>query len=184
MSQHAADVRRRLPRKTIVVVVAGALALVAGVAFALYLLTAKVTGTAQTNSLSTTWTSGVAPSGVGSTGTTCTAAINGGIVAGNNLGIGIAGYPGDTCTITAQMKVDGSENAKITGINLTNLPTGWTAELDPASCGQSIGSTPSTVKFKITVGPSGQTSSLGGGLSLSPVSQVSGSPTCTVQTGA
>lgn len=175
---------RRLPRKTIIGIVALALVAVAGAAFALYLLTAKVTGSATTNTLSQTWTSGVAPSGVGSTGTTCTANITGGASAGNNLNIVVAGYPGDTCTITAQNKVDGSESAKVTGINLVNLPTGWTAELDPTTCGATVGSTVSLVKFKITVGPSGSTSSLGGGLSLSPVSQVPGTPTCAVQTGA
>ncbi len=176
--------RRRMPRKTLVGVGVLALTLIGGVAFALYLLTAKINGTAQTNSLSTTWTSGVAPSGVGSSGTTCTASISGGIVPGNALSIGVAGYPGDTCTVTAQMKVDGSESAKITGVNLTNLPTGWTAEVDPATCGKTIGSAPASVTFKITVGPSGSTSSLGGGLSLGPVSQVPGTPSCAVQTGA
>jgi hypothetical protein len=119
---------------------------------------------------------------VGSPGTTCSASVSGS-GAGNALSVGVAGYPGDTCTITAQMKVDGSESAKVTGINLTNLPTGWTAEVDPATCGKTISSTVGLVTFKITVGPSGSTSSLGGGLSLSPVSQVSGTPTCAVQTG-
>lgn len=40
------------------------------------------------------------------------------------------------------------------------------------------------VSFKITVGPSGSTNGLAGGLTLSPVSQVPGSHTCSVQTGA
>lgn len=82
------------------------------------------------------------------------------------------------------LQVDGSESAKVTSIDHANLPTGWTAELDQATCGKTISSTPSSVSFRVTVGLSGSANNLGGGLSPSPVSQVSGSPTCPAQTGS
>lgn len=179
MSEVATTTRRRIPRKTLIIASVAVLLAVAGVAFALYLMTAKVTGTASTNTINYSWAQNVPPVGTGDA-STCAATIpSGGF--GNALNTNVASYPGDTCTITANLTTSGSEQAKLTGVALTGLPSGWTAELASGMCGKTIATSNTPVAFKITVGPSGS-GTIGGGISLTPVSQVSGTPTCAVQT--
>lgn len=174
---HRADVRR-LPRKTAVVSIAAALTLVAGVAFALYLLNAKVSGTATTRTADYTWSS----SGLAGTGTAavCTPDIptTGN---GNSLNLTVSGYPGDTCTVTASVALTSAENFRVTGVNLTGLPTGWTSAVTGANCGKTVQPSQTTpVTFTVTIGANSTGSgTIGGGLSLSPVSQTgTGALTC------
>lgn len=190
MTKHAASTARRLPRKTLVAIVAASLVAVGGVAWAIYLITAGVSGSVSTSSASVAWVTSVAPAGTGTAGTTCNAAIvDSGPVLGNTLGLTVSGYPGDECTVTANLISSGSETSRVTGVALTGLPTGWKAEVVNGTCGKEI--TPNNpgvpVSLKITVGPSGS-GSLGGGLSLSPKSQTGGATSnvgaCAIQTGA
>lgn len=173
---------RRLPRKTIVLSITAVLALIAGVAFALYLLNAKITGSVSTQALSYSWLQSPTPTGSG-TAASCSVSTNS--PTDTLQGVSVVGYPGDTCTVTASMNTSGSETARVTGIALTGLPSGWTAEVLPATCGKEILTIATPVSFKVTVGPSGS-GTIGGGLSLSPKSQTGGATSnvgaCAVQT--
>ncbi|MGK2876192.1 MAG: hypothetical protein ACSLEW_11220 [Nocardioides sp.] len=171
--------RRRFPRKTLVgLLVAGVLA-VSGVAFALYLLNAGVTGNVTTRSATYAWSATPTPTGAGSAAT-CTVGTP--TTPFQNLpNISVSGHPGDECTITASLKLNtGQENFRVNGLALTGLPTGWTSALVGPSCGATLdmGGSTTSVSFKITVGPSGS-GPITGGVTLAPVSQVgTGALTC------
>ena len=167
-------------RKSLVTITAISLALIAGVAIAMFILNAKVTGNVDTRSASYQWmTQGTAYPSTSGTAAVCTATVPSAL-AENALSINVSGYPGDTCTVSAMVKTVGaSEGFRVTGVALTGLPVGWTAALSPSFCGKTaIPDVASAGEFTITVGSSGS-GPIAGGLSLSPVSQVgTGAITC------
>lgn len=173
---HRAPVRRRVPKKTIVGVTAVALALVAGTAYALYVLTMHVTGTVSTKTASASWTA--TTSSVVTAGSTGTCQIT--APSSDTLNLTVSGYPGDTCEFKPGLAVSGaSEDFRVTGFTITGLPSGWSAT-DPGVCGMTLGKSgdSSWPDFTITVGPSGS-GTISGSASISPVSQVgTGALTC------
>jgi len=93
-------------------------------------------------------------------------------------------YPGDSCKVSGtvlnlQSGATAPSDAVVAGINVTGLPTGWTASLNGAACGTHIkaGATSSTITITITMGEDapvdGKTVRLGDdtGLLLQPSSQ-------------
>jgi hypothetical protein len=192
MSQHAAPARR-LPRKTLVAIIAASLVAVGGVAYALYILTAGVSGTVSSNSASMRWVRDIGnePQATG-TATTCNV---GPLTTGAPVlsGIEVRGFPGDYCDITAKLSITGDGVFRVTGTAITGLPTGWTAMVIPdGGCGASIAesftiSQAPRVGVRITIGdgPGVSNVAIGGGLLVSPESQVGGGAlTCNIQTGA
>ena len=175
-------------RRRLIILVGLPLALlgIAGVAFALYMLTASTTGTLTGRSLAVKWTSVTGGSATGTDVTSTTATPGSGTAAtctiaradtnGSAVDIRVSGYPGDTCTVYGKLMVTGSEEARVTGLAMT-LPTGWRAKLVPdATCGLQIGTTAKAVGIIITVGPNGGSGSLAAtdGVTLSPLSQTAG----------
>ena len=179
-----ARTRRKLPRKTLVAVIALVSVLIAGgVAYAIYVITAQVTGTANTLGIGYEWIPGTGGGG-GTTGTTCDIEVPG----TTSINIGITGYPGDYCVFGADIRTTGSETARVTGTALTGLPSGWSAEIVDPFCGKEIpaGADGTLVYFVIRIGPTASGSgTIGGGLTLSPKSQTGGTTsnvTCARQT--
>jgi len=171
---------RKTHRKTPIAIIATTLLMIAGVAFALYLLNASVSGNADTRTASYGWSQkNPVPSGSGSAAV-CTASVPSNLAA-NNLTVDVQGYPGETCTINGVVTTIGAaEGFRVTGLALTGLPTGWASALTPATCGATAAvDTGTPVSFVITIGPSGS-APFTGAVTMSPVSEVgTGALTCT-----
>lgn len=153
--------KRRTPRKTIVAVVAGGLALTAGVAWAIYVMTAGVDGQLVSKSLSYQWTQQQATTGNGGViksnpTMTCSAVAS---ANGATLTVDVQGWPGDSCIVRKQISLTtpSGVQAVLVGFNTGTLPTGWKMTVNPGSdCGTAFNTTTNAmVGFKVTVGDGG-----------------------------
>lgn len=140
-------------------------------AWAVYLYLLGITGTLDARALKIEWQG--TPVVSAEDGLTCSAAA----VSTNNLSVTAAGYPGGSCTVTADTYADSTsaEGARVVGVTAT-APTGWSLELDPASCGSQLtkGGTAVPVSFSVVSAESGglaDGSLSAAGLQLVPESQ-------------
>ncbi len=181
--------RRRHPVAFGLGLVAGFVGLGAGVAWALFTLVAPVTGSVSSNTAVAYFSNPTATSpnadATCSVATTGTAVSPGGSLGSVYPGLSITmknAYPGSSCTFSAPITAASStEDQNVKGVTLSGLPTGWTATLDPASCGlvaphsNLLSATP--VKFTVTMGATaaagsgGAISASGSGIQLVPASQ-------------
>lgn len=143
-----------------------------GIAAAQFIAEAPIKGGVHSNAFSPQWGDSQATI-ADSADMQCTVSATGGTMTLNVTGA----YPGGHCTVAAGLKVpNATESGTVTGMALT-LPQGWTATLDPASCGMAIpvGGTAYTVKFTVAMGadaPAGGSSTFidGDGVQVAPQS--------------
>jgi len=140
--------RRRITRPRIVVAgIAFLLAASVGVALALFLARATITGGAQSAEFSAQWQGSPV---VNATDADCTATVSGGDLVLNVTNV----WPGGSCQVEAAvlLPAGNAENGTVAGLDLT-VPAGWTAELFAADCGMTLPrGTPASVRFTVAMG--------------------------------
>jgi hypothetical protein len=148
------------------------------VAVALALFRAPIGGSVDSASTGITWTTngGASPATVVENGADCTVTVSSETLL--TVGMTLA-YPDSACEYTAGVRTPaGSDEAVVvTGLTLTGLPAGWTAALEPETCGTVVNGTYTPVTFTVTmtataaVGSSGAISAASSGVEAVPQSQ-------------
>jgi hypothetical protein len=151
---------------------------VAVVAVALVLFRAPIGGNVDSSSTGIEWTTdgGASPATVVENGADCTVTVSSETLLTVSMELA---YPDSSCEYTAGVRTPAGsdEPVVLTGLTLAGLPTGWTAELDPAACGAVVNGSYTEATFTITmtdtaaVGSSGAISAASSGLEAVPQSQ-------------
>lgn len=143
----------------------------AGVAYAAYTARAGVGGSSKNAQFLAQW--GGTPSTA--TGTTATPPTTAPSITNNRLSIGSGGefFPGDVLTISGlTLKVTGTRVGQYVGLDMTGLPTGYTATLSGLACGASIDPAGSAKTVSLVITATDNAVADGAAFTLDPLAAV------------